>query len=384
VADTTSHTIRQIVIATGVVSTVAGSAGVIGSTDATGIAVRFNYPTTVTTDGTNLYVVDTNNNTIRKVVIATGVVTTLAGSAGLSGSTDGTGTAARFNGPMGLATDGTNLYVSDHISNTIRKMVIATGAVTTLAGSAGVIGSTDGTGTAARFYHTVGITTDGTNLYVADYGNHTIRKISANVDSTAPANTTSANFINSGAASTSSTSVTLSLSATDSVGVTGYYASETATAPSASATGWTAVTSTTSYSGSISFTLSSGDGTKTVYVWFKDAAGNVSSSVNDTITLSTTVADTTAPATTVSPAGGTYTSAQSVTLTCADNSGGSGCGKTYYTANGTTPTTASTVYSSAISISSTTTLNSVLLGLECAFLFIYSKINLSPVIVKTV
>ncbi|MBI5184991.1 MAG: DUF1566 domain-containing protein [Nitrospinae bacterium] len=82
--------------------------------------------------------------------------------------------------------------------------------------------------------------------------------------------------------------MTLSISATDAVGVTGYYASETSTTPTASASGWKAVTSTKSYSNSkISFTLSSGDGTKTVYVWFKDAAGNVSSPASDAITLST-------------------------------------------------------------------------------------------------
>lgn len=110
-------------------------------------------------------------------------------------------------------------------------------------------------------------------------------------DTTAPSNTTASNFINSGASSTSSATVTLAISATDSVGVTGYYASETSTAPSATASGWTAITSTTSYSADASFTLSSGDGTKTVYVWFKDAAGNVSAVASDTITLSTPTAN---------------------------------------------------------------------------------------------
>ena len=106
------------------------------------------------------------------------------------------------------------------------------------------------------------------------------------IDITAP---TGSLNINSGASYTTSTSVTLTLSATDdAVGVTGYYASETSTTPSASATGWTSITSTTFYSASVSFTLSSGDGTKTVYVWFKDAAGNVSSSASDSITLDTT------------------------------------------------------------------------------------------------
>jgi sugar lactone lactonase YvrE len=176
VADTWNHTIRKIVISTGEVTTLAGSAGLEGSLDGTGAAVKFNNPYGITTYGTNLYVADTNNNTIRKIVIATGAVTTLAGSAEPAGSADGTGTAARFKNPYGITTDGNNLYVADTYNNTIRKIVIAAGEVTTLAGSAGSSGSANGTGAAARFNYPQGITTDGTNLYVTD-GNSTIRKI---------------------------------------------------------------------------------------------------------------------------------------------------------------------------------------------------------------
>ncbi|MBI4689990.1 MAG: fibronectin type III domain-containing protein [Nitrospirae bacterium] len=115
-------------------------------------------------------------------------------------------------------------------------------------------------------------------------------------DTTAP---TGSITVNSGASYTNSTSVTLALSASDSVGVTGYYlstssttpSSTSSTTPSASASGWTAVTSTTSYGEGVSYTLSSGDGTKTIYVWYKDAAGNVSTTYSDSI-----VRDTTAPA----------------------------------------------------------------------------------------
>ena len=105
------------------------------------------------------------------------------------------------------------------------------------------------------------------------------------IDATLPSNTTGANFINSGDASTSSTAVTLTISATDNIGVTGYYASENSNSPSSSASGWTSVSSAIAYSAGVTFTLNSGDGTKTVYVWFKDAAGNVSSFANDSITL---------------------------------------------------------------------------------------------------
>ena len=105
-------------------------------------------------------------------------------------------------------------------------------------------------------------------------------------DTTAPSGSVS---INSGASYTNSTSVTLTLSATDSVGVVGYYASTSSSTPTASASGWNSVTSTTSYTGSVSYSLSSGEGSKTIYAWYKDAAGNVSSTANATITLDTTV-----------------------------------------------------------------------------------------------
>jgi sugar lactone lactonase YvrE len=178
VADTGNNTIRKIIISSGQVSTLAGTASIIGgSIDGSGPVARFNFPTGVTTDGTNLYVTDTWNNTIRKIVISTGLVSTLTGSVGVSGSADGTGTAALFNAPQGITTDGTNLYVADTWNNTIRKIVISSGSVSTLAGTAGVIGSTDGTGPAASFKQPRAITTDGSNLYVADTNNSTIRKI---------------------------------------------------------------------------------------------------------------------------------------------------------------------------------------------------------------
>jgi len=146
-----------------------------GSTDATGTSASFNNPYGITTDGTNLYVTDSNNHRIRKIVISTGVVTTLAGQSD-NGSTDATGTSASFYYPSGITTDGTNLYVADYSNHRIRKIVISTGVVTTLAGQSDN-GSTDATGTSASFICPMGITTDGTNLYVSDSDNHRIRKI---------------------------------------------------------------------------------------------------------------------------------------------------------------------------------------------------------------
>ena len=102
-------------------------------------------------------------------------------------------------------------------------------------------------------------------------------------DVTAP--TSNSISINSGATSSYSAVVTLTLSATDDIGVTGYYLSQTLSNPSSSASGWTSVTSATSYSGDVSYTLIGGDGVNTVYVWFKDGAGNVSNYATDSISL---------------------------------------------------------------------------------------------------
>jgi sugar lactone lactonase YvrE len=180
VADTYAHTIRKVAIATGAVTTVAGTAGITGATDCTvGSGAMFNGPAGIATDGMNLYVADNGNSTIRKIVIATGSVTTVAGTAGITGATDCTvGSGATFNWPWGMTTDGANLYVADSGNSTIRRIAIATGAVTTVAGTAGITGATDCTvGFGATFNGPCGITTDGANLYVADWGNSTIRRI---------------------------------------------------------------------------------------------------------------------------------------------------------------------------------------------------------------
>jgi streptogramin lyase len=158
-----------------VVTTLAGS-GTAGYADGTGTAARFNGPTGVAVDSAgNVYVADWNNHRIRKITPG-GMVTTLAGS-GTSGYADGTGTAARFNGPSDVAVDGSgNVYVADWNNHRIRKITPG-GMVTTLAGS-GTSGYAGGTGTEARFNGPSDVAVDGSgNVYVVDSDNHCVRKI---------------------------------------------------------------------------------------------------------------------------------------------------------------------------------------------------------------
>ena len=159
-------------------TTIAGRAGSSGSADGPNSAARFNSPDGMALDSAgNLYVADYNNSTIRKVTPA-GVVTTLAGRAGSRGSTDGPNSAARFNQPSAVVVDSAgNVYVADWGNSTIRK-VTPGGVVTTLAGRAGSFGTNDGTASAARFNYPEGVAVDNAgNLYVADTDNCTIRKV---------------------------------------------------------------------------------------------------------------------------------------------------------------------------------------------------------------
>src|SRR5262252_8315146 len=219
VADSNNHAIRKIVVATKNVTTFAGAAGQPGYADGTGTAASFVTPSGVAADGAgNLYVADSANGGIRKiviatravttlpgtfealttvasdgagnlyvtssgsvqkVVIATGAVTTLAGAVGQFGTTDGTGTAARFGYPLSVASDGAgNVYVADTGNDTIRKVVVGTRAVTTFAGTSGQAAWGDGTGAAAFFYNPANIASDGAgNIYVAEPSTLNVRKI---------------------------------------------------------------------------------------------------------------------------------------------------------------------------------------------------------------
>jgi sugar lactone lactonase YvrE len=175
VADSSNHAIRKISTA-GEVTTFAGLAGVHGYADGIGGDARFFDPEGIAVDaGGIVYVGDSLNNRIRKIT-PEGAVTTLAGAG--RGSTDGTGTAARFNFPRGLAVDSAgNVYVADQYNHTIRK-VSPEGMVTTLAGQAGSPGTANGIGSDAQFSapDSVAVDRDG-NVYVAESNYDVIRKI---------------------------------------------------------------------------------------------------------------------------------------------------------------------------------------------------------------
>jgi len=170
--------------AKGAISAYAGTpglngAGTPGFVDGTGGAARFNTPNDVALDaGGNLYVADSGNHAIRKIAPG-GIVTTLAGN-GATGYADGTGAAARFAYPTGLALDAAgNIFVADSGNNTIRK-VAPGGAVTTIAGdgSASNVGYVDATGASARFNGAfrIAVAPNG-DLYVSDKGNGAIRVV---------------------------------------------------------------------------------------------------------------------------------------------------------------------------------------------------------------
>ena len=173
------------------VSTLAGSGdpNVYGYTDGTGSAARFSEPEGVTVDAQgNVYVADYLNNLIRKVTPA-GVVTTLAGNPAQHGTVNGTGSAAEFSDPVGIAVDAQdNLYVAEDAD--IRKITPA-GAVTTLSGN-GTNGYVDGAGSTAEFNFPDALALDGAaNIYVADFANDVVRKITpAGVTSTLAGNGT--------------------------------------------------------------------------------------------------------------------------------------------------------------------------------------------------
>ena len=220
VTDTENHTLRRVDVSTAAVTTVGGAAGQPGTLDATGADARFREPEGLAFDraSSTFFVGDTDNNTIRSVVFPSLAVSTIAGSAGTAGAMDGVGANASFSKPKAVALDGNgNPLVADAVNQSVRRVDVATGMVTTvaqfagvpqglavdgtdvivalgddsiarvasdgtittLAGSASARGFVDGAGADARFNSPAGLWNDGAGtLYVADNGNAVLRAIS--------------------------------------------------------------------------------------------------------------------------------------------------------------------------------------------------------------
>ena len=193
------NNVRKMDIAAGTITTIAGSPGTYGIANGNGTAARFRSPWGIVKVGTALYVADFDANNIRKIDLASSnAVTIVAGSAsGTAGNTDDPiGTNATFNGPRGMDTDGTYLYVADFIGNRIRRVTIGGNwNVTTVAG--GTIGYLDNTtGLSARFNGPIEVAVNGTDLYVSEQTNNAIRKVdlsSSGVTTIAGGNGTTAN-----------------------------------------------------------------------------------------------------------------------------------------------------------------------------------------------
>ena len=230
IGDYSNNLIRVLVISSGAVTTLAGSTGG-GYADGVGIIASFTGPTGVAVDTAgNLYVVDNGNSAIRKVLVPSGTVTTLAGSpVGNTGSANGVGTSATFNSPCLLAINkDNNLYISDESNDLLRMIITASGSVSTLAGQ-GSAGSANGVGTIATFSNPAGmaINSEGTTLYVTDYVTSLIRTVAlpqsgttSSSSSTASSTTTSTSTGSSTSSSTASSTGTFTATDTSTTSST--------------------------------------------------------------------------------------------------------------------------------------------------------------------
>ena len=192
-SDNGNDCIRKITVATGIITTIAGN-GIQGYSGDGGVATsaRLSYPFGIAVDGSgNIYFADWGNQRIRKVNAATGMITTIAGT-GMQGYSGDGGTAinAQFNRPYGLTLDRAgDLYIAEAGNNCIRKITAANGIITTIAGTGNAGFSGDaGLATAAQLQGPIGVAVDSSgNVYIADEVNDRIRKISPGTSTAVPA-----------------------------------------------------------------------------------------------------------------------------------------------------------------------------------------------------
>ncbi len=236
---------------------------------ATGDTLQIDYIDTFNTTGSTRTVTDTVNVTSSgssPPTVTTGIATNI---------TDNSATLNSTVNANGLSTTAWFQYgtTSGSYSNTSSTQSVSGSDNTTVS-----VGISELSSGATYYYQIAAQNSAGTS-----YGSEA--SLATPSDSTVPSGSIS---INNGASYTNSTTITLSLSATDNAGVTGYYVSTSSTTPSVFSSGWTSINSTTSYTADVSYTVSSGDGSKTVYAWYKDTSENISSNASASIILDTT------------------------------------------------------------------------------------------------
>ncbi|HLX36966.1 MAG TPA: hypothetical protein VKR29_04170 [Candidatus Binataceae bacterium] len=179
VANSRNNTVDRIDLTGHSIALLAGQLFKEGTTDGTGASAMFSSPGGLALVGDNLFVSDTNNSTIRQVKVSSGTVTTVAGSANIPGTDDGRGATAHFNLPTQIAADpnGSRIFLTDSNNSTVRMIQLPDFVVKTIAGQAGTDGKEDGPPAKSQFQRPRGIATDGKFIYVSDTGNNIIRKI---------------------------------------------------------------------------------------------------------------------------------------------------------------------------------------------------------------
>ena len=180
IADRDNHRIRAVNLGNGVINTVAGigTAGFSGD-GGPASAAQLNLPSGVAVTATTLYIAEVDNDRVRTVDLASGIISTLAGNgtAGFSGD-GGPATAAQLNNPAGIAVGGNVLYIADQSNHRIRAVDLGTGIISTFAGTGtAFFGGDGGPATAAELNTPVGVTATANTLYIADRDNHRIRAV---------------------------------------------------------------------------------------------------------------------------------------------------------------------------------------------------------------
>ena len=209
ITDYGNNVVRKVTAATGIISTVAGNGiGGYSGDGAAATSARLNGPEVLAVDASgNLFINDANNSCIRKVTIATGIITTIAGTGGAGYNGDGiAATAAQLNYPQGVGIDASgNIYIADQSNYRIRKVNAATGLISTIAGTgAGGYSGDGGAATAATLNQPAAVDVDVSgNVYIADYGNNVIRKVTVATGIITTVAGTSGGYSGDGGAATS-------------------------------------------------------------------------------------------------------------------------------------------------------------------------------------